>query len=1418
MAFDSNKISNIIGTKLPQWLIDQLDTRSNQGARESRDNDNILFVANKTAWIRLVSSIDIVNPNDIEYFKKVVGDSIRNKEDLAKQFVLFGGTSKYLRENSYQQRSGIGKDGAYGILGTNEIQQFGYRPMPGIQSVTIDTQGKLGSLRAATINFKCWDKSQLDIIDALYFKLGFTMFLEWGQTFFYPRESNRVQSTELYSIDPFRQNLTKEEIAIQITKNIRQSEGNYDALLGMVTNFNFTYNQDGGYDCTLKLMALGILGDATKINNPKDLPNILAEEIRNYNNTLSQIAAAQNTPPAEPPAPTSQQESILRVLNKEINSVDKEPTNEQKLIIAKRAGLPNAQQKLTGYYDNNIDYFYELKDRGWTWMIPRFGAIIPINDTADFVSSVNINTTNLFNTINSFFDSNKPPSNFQVGQTADPSNPVSTTALLQNQAALFYALPVEAKLFKTANLIQTSRGNTVDIRAKRFSYLGINGKKYPIGIELEFETINPSFTRDTVNSEEVYTKAINQIKADGSFNVSNFSLGVSTKKYAEIGEIDSTVNSVNSQGRLSFPILSLTKDVVVVVNDKIKQEVNNIGGSSVIDTTGDVSVNVRISLYITDSNLIQSVIKGAKAPDIKVVEATIAAQNQNQGPTAEEQAAAQEAANTQIQQALQLQSGLELTLRTIQVHALNKAIGASNNDLSIGRKVYQLPIWDPNDKTQGGTTFYSQIFSNGIFSNFIDQLIENKITDQNPVTPEERLRLQSKYGFATELMSGRASLEELSKKQVDFKRLLNAYVVPYEVSQEIVKGVTTNHPVYIPLGLLLMILNHNCTIYDTKDLKTQTPLVYIDFNPNLNFFLSNTKHLSTNPFKVLIPFEGSFTDYQELFSKEILTKDLTNIQPLSGSSENTPLFNTTNEDALSGQIPAIKFDETDSNIYRGKIMNVLISIDYAIELVRDYSLKDGTNSIYLKTFLEQIILDVNKYLGNFSLLRLAYNDAGNTFHIVDDQVTPTLSGEDMLQPDNISEIPLVGKFSIAKSLEIKTDISSKLSNMIAISANADVPGKSTLSSNGDNFGFINTSYRDRFIPIRGDVTGSNKENQDTVKAAAIQFNQTISDFYSKINPSDSNVSQATNYYIEKMSKIKNNEYPTRASAMIPVSVNFTTDGISGFTMGQSFTISDQLLPYTYNNRIVQNQKGLTKDHVNKVGFVVVGLTNTIENNQWTTAVRANMIFLKYKGDFVGSVKKLTNTSTEFGVNPNNLIVNNPVQAATGPTTLPDYIKNSEGYKNFIATTGVPERVQQIATKLGVTADDLYIVFYKESKFNSSVKNSIGAVGLIQFLPKTAAGLGVTTDQLQTMGPLKQLDYVEKYFGNNTFRNAYDLYLYVFFPAAVGKPLSSLIESKNQSAGIISRQNPAIATAAGKRPGDPLTVNDFYIYVQKSLLG
>ena len=235
---EQSRTSNALGVPIPQWIINQLDKRSQQLSVENQSsttpNENLLFRANRSAWIRMVSSIDIIDPFIIQgigsnskyinlgqnktktYFQNL-GIDIKNGSDLAKKFVLQGGVSTYTNENnnfSYNLREGF--PDAYNVAGNQEVENYGYRPMPGITSVRVQTQGKLGSIRAAEIQLKVWDKAQLDIIDALYFKLGYTMFLEWGHTNYY-KASGEFGSTEGYSLDPFQAGLTKQDIYNKFT-------------------------------------------------------------------------------------------------------------------------------------------------------------------------------------------------------------------------------------------------------------------------------------------------------------------------------------------------------------------------------------------------------------------------------------------------------------------------------------------------------------------------------------------------------------------------------------------------------------------------------------------------------------------------------------------------------------------------------------------------------------------------------------------------------------------------------------------------------------------------------------------------------------------------------------------------------------------------------------------------------------------------------------------------------------------------------------------------------------------------------------------------------------------------------------------------------------------------------------------------
>ena len=240
----------------------------------------------------------------------------------------------------------------------------------------------------------------------------------------------------------------------------------------------------------------------------------------------------------------------------------------------------------------------------------------------------------------------------------------------------------------------------------------------------------------------------------------------------------------------------------------------------------------------------------------------------------------------------------------------------------------------------------------------------------------------------------------------------------------------------------------------------------------------------------------------------------------------------------------------------------------------------------------------------------------------------------------------------ARSLDLRTDISSKMANVLAISANSEIQKKSANSVDGTPYGFINQNYSDRYIPNRtenADIDVSKDKDKkiklinaknDAIISSALKFNSNVKDFYSTYNPSTENVGHATNYFINFLSKNKL-DGPTRAAAMIPVSVNFTLDGISGFNMMQGFTISEKFLPYTYNVRNTSTDGKLEiPKGSQKVGFMVTGNVHTIENNEWTTAIKANMTYLKERGDFTGSLNTGLRKGASATFNPENVGSNN----------------------------------------------------------------------------------------------------------------------------------------------------------------------------------
>lgn len=118
---------------------------------------------------------------------------------------------------------------------------------------------------------------------------------------------------------------------------------------------------------------------------------------------------------------------------------------------------------------------------------------------------------------------------------------------------------------------------------------------------------------------------------------------------------------------------------------------------------------------------------------------------------------------------------------------------------------------------------------------------------------------------------------------------------------------------------------------------------------------------------------------------------------------------------------------------------------------------------------------------------------------------------------------------------------------------------------------------------------------------------------------------------------------------------------------------------------------------------------------------------------------------------------------------------------------------ELAAWLNVNPEHLLTVYYIESRFNPKAVNPLSnATGIIQWMPSTAQWLGTTTSYLKTLTAEQQLDWVKKYMApyKGRMKNIADVYLAVFFPAAIGKPDNYVLQTSSLSAERIAKWNPA----------------------------
>ena len=258
---------SIIGEPVDRYVIDQVKTRQKIYGKgidgtSTRTPQELQYMNNRNAWIKMASSVYVKDtnyrlPKGIENVDSFSGDN------LAKKAILFNGLSSL----GEPQRSGVSlnssnyNDSAYGLGGT----QFGIQPMPGINSLQVDTKNR-GSIKTATVELIAFNRFQFELIETLYLRLGFCMLVEWGWDKYIGKD-NKFHSVKSTFLENGFFNITNQDTVLRSINSVKEKyEGNYGGFFGRVVNFNWNFQNDGSYKISIKLTGLGDVIESLKIN------------------------------------------------------------------------------------------------------------------------------------------------------------------------------------------------------------------------------------------------------------------------------------------------------------------------------------------------------------------------------------------------------------------------------------------------------------------------------------------------------------------------------------------------------------------------------------------------------------------------------------------------------------------------------------------------------------------------------------------------------------------------------------------------------------------------------------------------------------------------------------------------------------------------------------------------------------------------------------------------------------------------------------------------------------------------------------------------------------------------------------------------------------------------------------------------
>ena len=129
------------------------------------------------------------------------------------------------------------------------------RPTPGVKSVEASFKGGVKANREATISWTCWDWTELDLLMPHFLAHGKTVLVEWGWVY---DKATLQNLPNFVKTDTAGNKFISADVYNNYKNKVVDENGDFDLMVGVIKNFEYTTRDDGGFDCQTIISSVGV--------------------------------------------------------------------------------------------------------------------------------------------------------------------------------------------------------------------------------------------------------------------------------------------------------------------------------------------------------------------------------------------------------------------------------------------------------------------------------------------------------------------------------------------------------------------------------------------------------------------------------------------------------------------------------------------------------------------------------------------------------------------------------------------------------------------------------------------------------------------------------------------------------------------------------------------------------------------------------------------------------------------------------------------------------------------------------------------------------------------------------------------------------------------------------------------------------